>query len=65
MIHVLTLIRADKSGVFAMPEGQTVDRLTEVYVDGNSVPFTPIKEGTEIDVPAAREDSNVKGLFKK
>ena len=48
-----------------MPEGQTVDRLTEVYVDGNSVPFTPIKEGTEIDVPAAREDSNVKGLFKK
>lgn len=65
MMHVLTLIRADKSGVFAIPEGMTVDSLSEVYVDGNSVSFTPIKAGTEIDVPAAREGSVVTGLFKK
>ena len=65
MKRIFTLFRADHSGVFAIPEGLSVEQLEEVFVDGEQADFTPVKKGTEVDIPAAKENSTVTGLFKQ
>lgn len=63
MKRVFSLIRADRSGVFAMPDGFSVEQLETVFVDGEEAEFIVVKDGTEVSVPSAKEFSNVTGMF--
>ena len=60
----VTLTRADQSGVFALPDGKTVEDIQTVLLDGMSAGFVYVKNQTEIDVPAARLNSIVTAIFK-
>lgn len=60
----VTLIRADQSGVFALPDGKTANDIMSVLLDGETTEYTPVKDGTEIDVPTARLNSTVTAILK-
>ena len=58
------LIRADQSGVFALPDGKTTDDILVVLLNGKPTEYTPVKDGTEVDVPESRFDSIITAILK-
>lgn len=60
----INLLRVDQSGVYALPSAYTADDIQEVRLNGEQTEYTVVKDGTEIDVPAARLDSIVTAILK-
>ncbi len=61
---MITLTRADQSGVFALPDGVTSADIEQVLIDGVETYYVAVKGNTEIDVPAARLDSVITVILK-
>lgn len=55
----MILKRVDSSGVFALPDGITADKIKAVTCDGTPVLYSVINGGTEIDVIYYTEGSVV------
>lgn len=57
---IVQLNRVDSSGVYALPEGACVDT---VLLDGEPAKYVLVKDGTEVDVWAARPNSVVEAVI--
>ncbi|MDR3560305.1 MAG: hypothetical protein P4N59_02525 [Negativicutes bacterium] len=57
---IVQLHRVDFSGVYALPEGVW---LKDVLLDGQPAKYVLVKNGTEVDVWAARANSRVEAVI--
>jgi len=59
---IVQLHRVDFSGVYALPQGAC---LKDVLLDGQPAKYVLVKNGTEVDVWAARPNSRVEAVIYK
>lgn len=59
---IVQLHKVDFSGVYALPEGAC---LKDVLLDGKPAKYVLVKDGTEVDVWAAKPNSRVEAVIYK
>ncbi|MGL5512055.1 MAG: hypothetical protein ACRDBM_02295 [Sporomusa sp.] len=67
MSKVIKLSRADKSGVYALPDGMTFDDVQTILVDGMPVAdgrYAIVAKDTAVDIFDAKDDTVVTVVLK-